>query len=152
MPLWRQWLTDALAERYPSLRNRRNGGITLAHKLVIHDRILPVLDGLDELPLKLRTAVVEQLPSDGPVIMTSTPEGYTAAVEDVGPVPGTTEITLSEVDDRELALYLPQSSRAERTPVVGPSDSENPAAPAVREALRTPCSHAMSTAPTPPDC
>ncbi|MEU5599134.1 NACHT domain-containing protein [Streptomyces sp. NPDC020298] len=135
---WRQWLTDALAERYPSLRNRRNGGITLAHELVIHDRILPVLDGLDELPLKLRTAVFKQLPSDGPVIMTSTPEAYTAAVEDVGPVPGTTEITLSEVDDRELARYLPQSSTADWTPVVGPSDSENPAATAVLEALRTP--------------
>lgn len=135
---WRQWLTGALAERYPSLRNRRNGGITLAHELVIRERILPVLDGLDELPPKLRTAVVEQLPSHGPVIMTSTPECYTAAVMDVGPVPGTTEITLFAVDGSELARYLPQSSLADWTPVVGPSDSENPATTAVREALRTP--------------
>lgn len=135
---WRQWLTDALTERYPPLRRQRNGDITLAHELVIHDRILPVLDGLDELPLKLRAAAVEQLPSDGPVIMTSTPEGYAGAVQDVGPVPGATEITLSEVDGRELARYLPQSSHADWTPVVGPSDIENPAATAVREALRTP--------------
>lgn len=53
-------------------------------------------------------------------------------------MPGATEITLSEVDGRELARYLPQSSHADWTPVVGPSDIENPAATAVREALRTP--------------
>ncbi|MFD5892179.1 NACHT domain-containing protein [Streptomyces sp. NPDC060334] len=135
---WRQWLAGTLAERYPQLRGQRNGHITLARELVNHDRILPVLDGLDELPPKLRAAALRQLPSDGPVIVTSTTEGYTAAVEAAGPVPGATEITLSEIDNRELARYLPQSSAADWTSVVEPPDSRNPAATAVREALRTP--------------
>lgn len=141
---WRQWLADTLAERYPQLGMQRNGGITLAHELVNHDRILPVLDGLDELPLQLRAAVVEQLPSDGPVILTSTAEGYTAAVEAAGPVPGAEEITLGEVDGHELARYLPQSSHADWAPVVGLSNSENPAATAVRDALRTPLMIALA--------
>ncbi|WP_405535209.1 NACHT domain-containing protein [Streptomyces sp. NBC_00075] len=138
---WRQWLADTLAERYPQypqLREQRNGHITLARELVNHDRILPVLDGLDELPPQLRAAAIRQLPSDGPVIVTSTAEGYTAAAEAAGPVPAATEITLSEIDSRELAQYLPQSSPADWTPVVEPPDSQNPAATAVREALRTP--------------
>ncbi|WP_405814205.1 NACHT domain-containing protein [Streptomyces sp. NBC_01390] len=138
---WRQWLADSLAERYPQypqLREQRNGHITLARELVNHDRILPVLDGLDELPAQLRAAAIRQLPSDGPVIVTSTAEGYTAAVEAAGPVPGATEITLGEIDSRELARYLPQSSPADWTPVVEPPDSQSPAATAVREALRTP--------------
>ncbi|MFD4576334.1 NACHT domain-containing protein [Streptomyces sp. NPDC058417] len=138
---WRQWLADKLAERYPQypqLREQRNGHITLARELVNLDRILPVLDGLDELPPQLRAAAIRQLPSDGPVIVTSTAEGYTAAAEAAGPVPAATEITLSEIDSRELAQYLPQSSPADWTPVVEPPDSQNPATTAVREALRTP--------------
>ncbi|MGZ9934291.1 NACHT domain-containing protein [Streptomyces sp. NC-S4] len=141
---WRQWLADTLAERYPPLRRQRDGDITLARELVDRDRILPVLDGLDELPEQLRAAVVKQLPGDGPVVVTSTPEGYTAAVEAAGPIPGVTEIPLGEVDDRELARYLPRSSRADWSPVVDPSVSRDPAAAAVREALRSPLMIALA--------
>jgi hypothetical protein len=135
---WRQWMADTLAERYPPLQRKRNGHITLARELVNHDRILPVLDGLDELPSRLRAAAVRQLPSDGPVIVTSTTMAYTAAVEAAGPVPGAMEITLSDIDSFELARYLPQSSPADWTPVVEPSASQSRAATAAREALRTP--------------
>jgi hypothetical protein len=48
------WLVTRLMEEYPGLATHCGSGATLAQELVRADRVLPVLDGLDEIPHALR--------------------------------------------------------------------------------------------------
>lgn len=48
------WLARRVREDYPALRNHETYGRDAARKLVAEGRVLPVLDGFDEIPAELR--------------------------------------------------------------------------------------------------
>ena len=76
-----EWLTRRLAEDYPALRASVFGP-DAARSLVTRRRILPVLDGLDELPEGIRPAVLLRLNevAADPLVLTCRTAEYQAAV------------------------------------------------------------------------
>jgi hypothetical protein len=79
------WLTRRITEEYPALANRDVYGPDAAMRLVSGGRVVPVLDGLDEMPGPLRPvaldaidrAVTDRLP----VVVTCRTAEYRSAVE-----------------------------------------------------------------------
>jgi len=57
----RDWVARRIAEDYPELRNTVLYGPAAPHRLVDEGLVLPVLDGLDELPATLITAAIDGL-------------------------------------------------------------------------------------------
>lgn len=98
----RAWMAAALVERYGENVDR--------------GRILPVFDGLDELPPDLRAAAVKALPADA-LVLTSTEPAYRDAVARAGPVPDATEIRLVALPPAEVERYLGRPVETLRTPL-----------------------------------
>ena len=85
-----QWISSQLESNYPGLalrvRTAIGEAISLA-KALASTSILPILDGLDELPPKQRIRVIPEvnaLGSDFPLVITSRPNEYLEAVESAG--------------------------------------------------------------------
>jgi hypothetical protein len=83
-PRLQDWLTSRLERDYPALRGF--GGDT-ARALVERGKILPILDGLDEVPAELRPVIITTLnraafPAPSGLILTSRRVEYAAAVTD----------------------------------------------------------------------
>ncbi|MEV5477339.1 NACHT domain-containing protein [Streptomyces sp. NPDC052207] len=79
----RTWLAQQIAADYPGLQAAH--GADALRQLVRDRRVLPVLDGLDEMPPHLRAAALTSLnrtldPTD-PVLLTSRTAEYAAAIE-----------------------------------------------------------------------
>ncbi|GIJ44923.1 hypothetical protein Val02_18090 [Virgisporangium aliadipatigenens] len=77
----RDWLAACLAQDHPWLA-RAEYGSDAAAALVANDRVLPVLDGLDEMAPDLRAAAVRRLAeAEGmPFVLTSRPVDYREAL------------------------------------------------------------------------
>jgi TPR repeat protein len=76
------WIARRLAEDYPALTHPRYGPDATT-KLVTSERILPVLDGLDELPGPLRAAAIGELDrahADQPLVLTCRTQQYQQAI------------------------------------------------------------------------
>ncbi|MGW3346010.1 NACHT domain-containing protein [Nonomuraea rubra] len=84
------WLAAQLAITYPTLRAAEYGGDTTPRTLTAHGHILPILDGLDELPAPARAQVVtalnESLTENDQLILTSRTTEFSAAVQAAGDV------------------------------------------------------------------
>jgi hypothetical protein len=83
-PRLQDWLMSRLERDYPALRGF--GGDT-ARALVERGKILPILDGLDEVPAELRPGIITGLnraafPAPSGLILTSRRAEYAAAVTD----------------------------------------------------------------------
>ncbi|GHF13230.1 hypothetical protein GCM10017786_54040 [Amycolatopsis deserti] len=77
----RDWLTDQLLRDFPGLAAAGPGGPSLAATLVGAGRILPVLDGFDEIAHGLRRAALRALNATTlPLLLTSRPDEYAEAV------------------------------------------------------------------------
>jgi hypothetical protein len=104
------WLARRLAEDYPTLNASRHGERPLP-RLVAAGRVLPVLDGLDEMPLESTTAVLEAFNTGlagRPVIMTCRSSVYARAVARTGtPLDGAVAIELAPITAEAAAGYLP---------------------------------------------
>jgi len=78
------WLARKLVEEYPGLANVVSYGPDAATRLVAGGRVLPVLDGLDEVPPALHAAAIEALDQaisvGRPVVVTSRSTEYEKAV------------------------------------------------------------------------
>lgn len=76
-----EWLTRRLAEDYPALRATAFGP-DAAGALVAQRRVLPVLDGLDELPEAVRPAILVRLNETAadPLVLTCRTAEYQSAV------------------------------------------------------------------------
>lgn len=78
------WLTRRLLEDYPALANSDTYGPDAATRLVHEDRLVPVLDGLDEMPPALQGEAIKALDravaSGSPLLVTCRAEEYAAAV------------------------------------------------------------------------
>ncbi|GGX68920.1 NACHT domain-containing protein [Streptomyces hiroshimensis] len=104
------WVARRLLEEYPALANTAVFGTDAARRLVTEGRVLPVLDGLDELPVPLHAKAVEAL--DGiapgaPFVLTCRSAEYEAAVVAGGTVLATAAVVeLEPVGVREVIAFL----------------------------------------------
>lgn len=107
----RSWIARVLADRYPSLLDSRAYGPDAPADLAARFRVLPVIDSLDDLPAGQRSALLRALPRalgpNQPLVITSRPEEYRAAVADIGRVPiGISVVSLEPVTASETARFL----------------------------------------------
>ncbi|MFI9379602.1 BTAD domain-containing putative transcriptional regulator [Kutzneria sp. NPDC052558] len=82
------WLARKLVEEYPGLANTAAYGKDAAMRLVLGNRIIPVLDGLDETPPALHTAAIDALDRAAaggrPLVVTCRSAEYEDAVQRTG--------------------------------------------------------------------
>jgi hypothetical protein len=106
---FRDWLAAQLADNYPALAARGPNGSTLAADLVGGDRILPVLDGFDEIADGLHRLALKSLNASGlPMLLTSRVEEYASAPKNVLGRAAAIDVTPLAVTD--LAEYLPSTT------------------------------------------
>ncbi|WP_370948542.1 NACHT domain-containing NTPase [Amycolatopsis sp. cg5] len=88
-PRLHQWISTRLAQDYPALRAPELGS-GMADELTVRAQVLPVLDGLDELPEHTRANVIaalnRSLGGDDQLVLTSRTEEFADAVRAVGDV------------------------------------------------------------------
>jgi hypothetical protein len=109
----RDWLVERLLRDYPWLRTSETYGDDAALKLVTGWRILPVLDGLDEVPDQHRRTVISALNDptlDLPgVVITCREKEYEDAVCREG-LAGATVVTLAPPTREQACAYLRASA------------------------------------------
>ncbi|MEV8531627.1 NACHT domain-containing protein [Streptomyces sp. NPDC051211] len=84
-PHLRSWLSARLTAEYPALGDgRRMHGVGVAAELLASRRLLPVLDGLDEIPAphqaRVFTMINDHLAEGGPLVLTCRTAAYEQAV------------------------------------------------------------------------
>jgi hypothetical protein len=110
------WLTSRLISDYPALGEPTLDEPTIAAYLVSTGRILPVLDGFDEIARGLRTAALEILNAmRSSLLITSRPAEYATAVDEADILTGAAAINLSRLTIDDLAEYLPRTTRKSLT-------------------------------------
>jgi GTPase SAR1 family protein len=110
---FRAWLTEQLLRDHPGLSTPAGPKEpTLAASLVEADLILPVLDGFDEIAVKLRGPVLEALNSANsmPLLLTSRPAEYEQAVTDTDVLTAAAGIQLTDLTVNDLNDYLPRTT------------------------------------------
>jgi len=110
----REWLCDRLVRDYPGLVAPGPAGMSLAAKLVNDHRILPVLDGFDEIATGLHGKALTALSAATamPLLLTSRPQEYRAAVAAGAAVlTGAAGVELADLTPADLADYLPLTTR-----------------------------------------
>jgi NACHT domain len=108
---FRDWLIGQMERDYPGLAATGPGGSTLAAALVDADRILPVLDGFDEIVEGLHGAALDTLNATTlPLLLTSRPDEYAAAVAGTD-VLTAAAIELIDLIVTDLVNYLPRTTR-----------------------------------------
>ncbi|GAA0378988.1 NACHT domain-containing protein [Acrocarpospora corrugata] len=102
-----QWLARRLRENYPALR-AADFGPDAALGLVRQLRVLPVLDGLDELPDEVRPQVLAALNAVDALILTCRTPEFRAAVEGRGggPLAGGAVIEPRPVKSADVVAYI----------------------------------------------
>ena len=126
----RDWLVGEVA--------REHSWMTLAGPLIDNDRILPILDGFDDIAAALRPIALRALNAETqPMLLTSRVEEYAAAVAEASPLTQAAALELADFDVADLADYL---SEVRWDPVVEQlKDSpDSPESVHLAEALRTP--------------
>ncbi|MGW0434797.1 NACHT domain-containing protein [Micromonospora sp. NPDC003197] len=113
------WLTHQLVQNHPGLAVPAavpgmpgNRVPNLAAALVAANRILPVLDGFDEIADGLHHRALTALnATTTPLLLTSRPEEYESAVAASGVLRSAAVVTLDELTVTDLADYLPRTTR-----------------------------------------
>ena len=110
-----EWMAARLATDYPALRNTAKPGRTIADELVGGHRILPVLDGLDEVSQPLRGDALRtlnmSLDKGTPVILTCRESDYRQVVADADVLTSAAVIELLPLRLSDVASYLPRTAR-----------------------------------------
>ncbi|MCS0636872.1 helix-turn-helix domain-containing protein [Streptomyces sp. LP05-1] len=108
----RDWLAAQLTRDYPGHAVQGSGGRSLAAELVESGRVLPVLDGFDEMADGLRRPALEALNATPlPLLLTSRPAEYAAAVAETDVLTSAAAIELTDLTLDDLAGYLPRTTR-----------------------------------------
>ncbi|HEX6361083.1 helix-turn-helix domain-containing protein [Actinophytocola sp.] len=108
----RDWLIDQLLRDHPGLAAPGPAGATLAAALVETGRILPVLDGFDEIAAGLHQAALAALNATTlPLLVTSRVDEYRAAVESTDVLTSAGAVVLTDLVATDLADYLPRTTR-----------------------------------------
>ncbi|MGW7579047.1 NACHT domain-containing protein [Streptomyces sp. NPDC054765] len=132
------WLCGQLVRDYPFLEAQAGHGGNLAGLLLDEDRILPVLDGFDEIATGLHGAALRALNrTTTPLVLTSRPAEFSRAVEDNGVLGEAAVIELADLTVDDYADYLHRGSRPVRD---GGKDSTawEPVLARLREEPRSP--------------
>ncbi|MFE2433031.1 NACHT domain-containing protein [Streptomyces sp. NPDC059373] len=112
------WLTGRLADEYPALAARDARGVTRARELLDSGRILPVLDGLDEMPELLQGHAIRRLNAEldagSPFLLTCRTQTYERAVESGDAFTSAAVVELRPLDFEEAAAYLVRTARPVR--------------------------------------
>lgn len=147
------WLRRRIAADYPVLADRDAYGPTVVKDLLLEGRIMPVLDGLDELPTAGRLAALaafnEHFPSGASVVLTCRTTEYVTAVEEVGVLPGAAVIAPASLQPTEvlavLRLATPPGRRQERWTALAEHVHATPDGP-VAQSLTNPLMVALARA------
>ncbi|OLB74173.1 MAG: hypothetical protein AUI14_24200 [Actinobacteria bacterium 13_2_20CM_2_71_6] len=138
------WIAGRLLADYPFLASTDTYGPDAAQRLVTRGKVLPILDGLDELPTELHATAIEELDrmaADGrPLVVTCRGTEYEQAVTTGGRVLATAavvELEPVELDDAEPFLTAAGPSAAQRWRPVLARLRGNEGAP-LRQALGSP--------------
>ncbi|WP_344022685.1 NACHT domain-containing protein [Streptomyces luteireticuli] len=112
---FRDWLAAQLTRDHPGLTAPGPGGSPLAAALVESGWVLPVLDGFDEIADGLRRPALEALNATTlPLLLTSRPAEYAAAVAETDVLTSAAAVELTDLTLDDLADYLPRSTRKAR--------------------------------------
>ncbi|GIG88530.1 hypothetical protein Pen02_34660 [Plantactinospora endophytica] len=151
------WLARRLVEEYPALGNHGRYGPDAVAGLVRGGALLPLLDGLDEMPQPLRTAAITGLNNavggGSPLVVTCRAEEYRAAVAMTGTTLGRAAVVEVEpVEATDAATYLPAGQfegRRRWAPVVARlhADPHGPLAQALATPLMVYLSRTIYTSP-----
>jgi transcriptional regulator with XRE-family HTH domain/GTPase SAR1 family protein len=107
-----EWLVTQLNRYYPGLAKPSRSGSTLAARLIESGRILPVLDGFDEIADGLHQPALAALNQITlPLVLTSRPDEYRDAVKATRVLRGAAAIELADLTVDDLADYLPRTAR-----------------------------------------
>jgi DNA-binding SARP family transcriptional activator len=138
------WLARMLVAEYPGLANVTAYGRAAATRLVADGRIMPVLDGLDEMPAGSHAAAIDAIDraaaGGGPIVVTCRAAEYERAVRSAGVMlAGATvvEIEPVELDAAITFLTAREPHGSTRWQPVIAHLREHPAG-ALAQALRTP--------------
>lgn len=138
------WLVRRLTEDYPALRDDPAVGAQGLRRLVESGRILPIIDGLDEIDARLHPAALREVRRFGastrPFVLTSRSAEFQAAVESTG-----TPLARAAVVELEAVAY-DQASGYLRA---GQIDGERRWAPVVEAMAREPHGPLAQTFGTP---
>lgn len=115
----RSWLRRRIAADYPATADPENYGASVIEDLLTEHRLIPVLDGLDELPDRSRAAALaslnDTLPSDTPLVLTCRTVDYVRAVAEGGVLTGAAVLEPAPVRTSDaldlLRLATPPDSR-----------------------------------------
>jgi transcriptional regulator with XRE-family HTH domain len=108
---FRDWLAGQLVRDHPGLAASGRDGSNLATALVEAGRILPVLDGFDELAAGLHRAALDALNATAlPLLLTSRPGEY-ATVAGTDALTAAAAVRLTDLTVSDLAGYLPRTTR-----------------------------------------
>ncbi|HTU76616.1 MAG TPA: helix-turn-helix domain-containing protein [Trebonia sp.] len=137
------WLARKLTEEYPGLGNAAAYGPHAAERLVTDERVMPVLDGLDEAPPELQAALIDaiDLATAGgrPFVVTCRSAEYEQAVLRGGvTLASATVVEMQPVDIQSAAGFL----TARQHPGLA---SWQPVIEHLRLHPRGPLAHVMST-------
>ncbi|MFD7135301.1 DUF3060 domain-containing protein [Streptomyces sp. NPDC059894] len=110
------WAAHRIALDHPRLAHAGGSAESTAAELLHEGRLLPVLDGLDELPAAARPQVIEALNrmrgrETGRVVLTSRRAEYAAAVGEVGALQAAAVIELVPLAPDDLRRFLPLTGR-----------------------------------------
>lgn len=107
----RAWLTGQLIRDHPNLARRDSRRLNLAEALLRAGRILPVLDGFDEIARSLHPQALAALHTSRlPLLLTSRSAEYTAAVAATRALRAAAVVEIDSLTLEDLAGYLPQTA------------------------------------------
>jgi hypothetical protein len=107
--LFADWLKGRLATMYPSLSAMDGTGRRIADALVDERRVLPVLDGLDEMSPSLRDSALAALGRLAPfpfVLTCRTGEYLSSAGDTVGPLHDVVAVEVEPLRPSDIRAYL----------------------------------------------
>ncbi|MFD2419951.1 helix-turn-helix domain-containing protein [Amycolatopsis pigmentata] len=138
----RDWLIGRLLRDHPDLVAATPGSANLAAALVESGRVLPVLDGFDEIPEVLhRDALLALNATSLPMLLTSRPGEYRTAVAATDVLTWAAGIWIDDLTPADMDDYLRRSSRTNRWDKVLAElrdGGDDPARENLAEVLRTP--------------
>ncbi|MBY8863900.1 NACHT domain-containing protein [Nocardia sp. CA2R105] len=117
------WLAQQLARDHPGLAARvQKGGPTRAAALIDDHRVMPILDGFDEIDAGLHPAALRQLNKSpqAPMVITSRVEQYTTAVHAADVLTAAAVVELDNLTMEDLSGYLPRTAAGHRTGIWDP--------------------------------
>lgn len=143
----RRWLAQQISRDFPRTAVSYSVQQNLADALAESDRLLPILDGLDEIGPGLQPEALRQLSgaSDSPLVVTCRPTEYTQAMRDSMILSSAAVVELEALSFSDVLDYLTRTTRRRSNdggvwePVKADvSEPGSASADVLREALRSP--------------